>query len=549
MAEIRSSTTVGWVDPAPDETVARFRAVADATIDDLLEAQPEWATALGDHRFDDRLDDLSEDGIARLRSTLTRDRDELDSLDLDELGPEDAVDAEILRSGIDAVLLSVEVLSEHTWNPLVWLPGEALYPLLERSADVPVPDRLRALASRLEQIPERLQLAIETVQDAPLVHVETALDQTDGVIALATSGVSALLQQDPSLRALVEPVQQAAVDALLEHRTELANQLDTASGDPRLGERRYAAKLHLALDSGLGAEEILRRAWANLEQVEAEMRDVAGGDDDAVTAALAACAAEVPTDDTILAIAQDAFERARVHTREHGLATVLDDPYAWVVMPEFRRGVAVAYCDAPGVLEPPGQPTQLAIAPTPASWSAERAASFYREYNTAMLANLVVHEAMPGHLVQLDHDRRFRASTRTRRVFTNGAFVEGWAVHAERLLAQTGFGGAPVRLQQLKMQLRMSINAILDAGVHAGGMTEGEAMALMTGRGRQEEGEAHGKWRRSLLTSAQLSTYFVGYTELTDMFDRLGLGLTSNYDAVLAHGSPPVRHLAGLLGA
>jgi uncharacterized protein (DUF885 family) len=537
------------MEPEPDQIAARFRLVAEATIDDLLAAQPEWATALGDHRFDHALDDMSDAGIARLKATLAEDRDEIDSIDPDDLDPEDAVDAEILRSGVDAVLLSLDVLAEHHWNPLVWLPGEALFPLLERSADVPVPERLRSLASRLEQIPDRLSLARSTVTDAPLVHVETALDQTDGVIALAGESVSALLEQEPGLRSLVEPAQAAALAALQEHRAALAALVETADGDPRLGERRFGAKLHLALDSGLGAEEILRRAWANLDVVEEQLREAAGGDDDAVTEALAACAADVPTDETILAIAQGAFEAARAHTVEHGLATVLDDPYEWVVMPEFRRGVAVAYCDAPGVLEPPGQPTQLAIAPTPASWSRERVLSFYREYNTAMLANLVVHEAMPGHLLQLDHDRRFTGSTRVRRIFTNGAFVEGWAVHAEQLLAETGCGGTPVRLQQLKMQLRMSINAILDAGVHAGGMTEAEGMALMTTRGRQEEGEAHGKWRRALLTSAQLSTYFVGYTELADMFSRLGLGTASNYDAVLAHGSPPVRHLAGLLGA
>jgi uncharacterized protein (DUF885 family) len=127
----------------------------------------------------------------------------------------------------------------------------------------------------------------------------------------------------------------------------------------------------------------------------------------------------------------------------------------------------------------------------------------------------------------------------------SGSFIEGWAVHAERLMAEAGHGGPEVRLQQLKMQLRMTINTILDAGVHSGDMTESQAMELMTGRGFQEEGEAAGKWRRACLTSAQLSTYFVGYTELADMFARLGP--ISQYDGVLSHGSPPTRLLRPLL--
>jgi len=107
-----------------------------------------------------------------------------------------------------------------------------------------------------------------------------------------------------------------------------------------------------------------------------------------------------------------------------------------------------------------------------------------------------------------------------------------------------------VRMQQLKMQLRTTINAILDARVHAHGMTEEAAMALMTGRGFQEEGEASGKWRRALLTSAQLSTYYVGYTEVADLAaELLGGGLTERaaHDRMLAHGSPPVRLLRTLI--
>jgi uncharacterized protein (DUF885 family) len=129
-------------------------------------------------------------------------------------------------------------------------------------------------------------------------------------------------------------------------------------------------------------------------------------------------------------------------------------------------------------------------------------------------------------------------------VFASGSFIEGWGVHAEEIMARFGYGGVPVRLQQLKTMLRTTINALLDVGVHAGGMTEAEALELMTGRGYQEEGEAVGKWRRALLTSAQLPTYFTGYLEL-----RPALAGRTRYDEVLAHGSPPPRHLPALLAA
>jgi uncharacterized protein (DUF885 family) len=198
--------------------------------------------------------------------------------------------------------------------------------------------------------------------------------------------------------------------------------------------------------------------------------------------------------------------------------------------------------------------TFIAVSPTPKDWTAERVASFYREYNRHMVHNLMVHEAMPGHYLQLQHSRRFTGATRLRAALWSGPFVEGWAVYAEELMARHEYPGegdpAAVRMQQLKMQLRMVINAILDARVHARGMTEAEAMTLMTARGFQEDGEASGKWRRAQLTSAQLSTYYVGYTEVADLaadLRRRGLPERAAHDSMLAHGSPPARLLRELV--
>src|SRR5205823_1049671 len=222
-------------------------------------------------------------------------------------------------------------------------------------------------------------------------------------------------------------------------------------------------------------------------------------------------------DDTVVIAATDAFEAAAEFTRSERIATVLDDPVEIIEMPEIRRGVAVAYCDAPGPLETATVPTLFAVSPTPSDWPPERVASFYREYNAHLIHDLAIHEGVPGHMLQLAHWRRFHAPTDVRAAFWSGSFIEGWAVYSERVMVDHGYRDDAFRMQQLKMQLRMVINAILDARVHAHGMTEDEAMRLMVDRGHQEEGEAVGKWRRALLTSAQLSTYYVGYTEVSDL--------------------------------
>jgi Bacterial protein of unknown function (DUF885) len=296
-----------------------------------------------------------------------------------------------------------------------------------------------------------------------------------------------------------------------------------------------------------------RRTMAEVgERLRAAAAELTGGPetDETVRRALDQLAAEHPDDTSIVDLAKITMTEATEFVREHDLVTLVDDPCVIEEMPEFARGVAVAYCSPPGPLEAADLPTFYCIAPAPADWPAQRVESFYREYNNHMIRNLTVHEAMPGHFLQIAHSRRFRSATRVRSLGWSGPFVEGWASYTEEMMADAGFGGLPVRLQQLKMQLRMTINAVIDQLVHCEDLTEADAMAMMTGAGFQEHGEAAGKWRRALLTSTQLSTYFVGYTEVSAIAAARPFGATPKawHDAMLAHGSPPPRHLRTLLG-
>jgi uncharacterized protein (DUF885 family) len=538
-----------------ESPVVVFRDVAEAAIDELLRMRPDVATWRGDHRYDDQLPDLSEAGVATYARRLRHHIDALDSVDVAALPAAEQVDAAILRNGLERELFAADVSRDHEWNLLEHDPGNAIYLLLARDT-TPLAHRVMSVAARLAALPDFLSTTRRTVSRAPKIHAETALAQLPGVRALVTVEVDRLVEGDASLLRSVAVPRDAVLAALDEHERWLRGLVATADRDPRLGAELFERKLPLTLDSPLSADEMLQRAWVNLEEqtellheasrqfLESENQPATGTRDDDIRTALDLVARDAPTDDTLLAHAEAALAEATDEVRRLGLATIPDDPMRIELMPEFRRGVAVAYCDSPGPFETGGV-AYVAISPTPADWSAERSASFYREYNLAQLRNLMVHEAMPGHMLQIAHARRFRGSTRVRQMFSSGSFIEGWAVHAERMMVQAGFGGLPVRLQQLKMQLRLTINAILDAGVHAQAMTEADGLDLMMRRGFQEEGEAVGKWRRALLTSGQLSTYFVGFTELDDVLGNLSPG--TSIDDVLSHGNPAPRHLATLL--
>jgi uncharacterized protein (DUF885 family) len=533
-----------------------YVALAERVIDELLAADPSLASYVGDHRQDHRLPDLSRDGVAARVAMLRDAAGALSGVDTDGLDPADQVDHEQLMSLVERAMFQLTEVRDNEWNPLAHNPGGLLHALVARPF-APAAERLEALASRLRGIPDALDTARDVLTDSPRIHIETAVGQFRGTAALITDQVPVLAAEAPSLWSTVEPVAADAVAALESFADWLEARAASAEPgrDPRLGRRLWEAKLWHTLDTELTAGDVDRLARENLDRVTESIRQAAaefvGGraDDDTVRLALARLAEQRPDDSSIVDLARSALDETTAFVRDADIVSLVDDPCVIQPMPEFARGVAVAYCDPPGPLETAALPTFYCIAPTPAGWAPERVESFYREYNNHMVRNLTVHEAMPGHFLQLAHARRYRGATRVRSVVHSGPFVEGWAVYAERLMTEHGYGGLPVRLQQLKMQLRMTINAIIDQAVHCDGMTEGEAMALMTQRGFQEEGEAAGKWRRALLTSTQLSTYFVGYQEVSAVAEARPSGVTLRdwHDRMLAHGSPAPRHLRTLL--
>jgi uncharacterized protein (DUF885 family) len=544
-----------------------FVPLAERIVDAILTANPVVASYAGDHRFDDRLPDLSPDGVLADRAMLRDAANALAEVDDTELGLQQRVDHEILSSVVERGLFELTEIREYEWNPLQHNPGPLLHALIARPF-APVDQRLESLAARLTAVPDALAVARSVLRDCPRIHVETAIGQFTGTAALIRDEVPALLAEATELSSTVQPAAAAATVALSEFvawlRTRVPADAAGESGrDPRLGRRLWEARLWHTLDTELTAAEVLSRAQANLERVTEELREAAvalfGGaepaNDETVRRALRQLAAEHPDDGSIVDLAKRTMAETTDFVREHDLVTLVDDPCVIQEMPEFARGVAVAYCDPPGPLETADVPTFYCISPTPSDWSPERVESFYREYNDHMIRNLTVHEAMPGHFLQLAHARKFPQrngdGTRVRALGFSGPFVEGWAVYAEELMADRGFHGLPLRLQQLKMQLRMTINAILDQLVHCEGLAEADGMELMIGRGFQEDGEAAGKWRRALLTSTQLSTYFVGYTEVAAIAAARpdGTPVRAWHDAMLAHGSPPPRHLRTLLGA
>ena len=561
------SILMAKANPMDDE----FQKSAHDYIEQELQANPEEATELGDHRFDGQLTDYSSGARAKDLAAQKEFRDKLNAIDGSQVTGANSVDFRILKENIDYKIFQAEELKQPDWNPLIYNQSLAnsLYVLVARDFASPE-KRIPNLRQRMEGIPRVIAQAKANLQHPPRVHTETAIEQTQGAINLVREGLAPLLDRAPQMKKELAPLQEKTAVALEDYKKWLEKDLlPRSDGDFRLGVDKFRKKLRFALASDLSMEEIMKRAQADLQQTQTAIYETAlplykkyfpkAGqpalvDKKKITAAvLNKLADQHPDDNTIVSYAQKIVGEATDFVRSHNLVTVPDTPLDVIVMPEFKRGQAIAYCDASGPLEKNGK-TFFAVAPTPNDWSKERKESFFREYNNYMVRDLTVHEAMPGHYLQLAHANEFRAPTLVRAIFQSGTFIEGWAVYCEQMMAEQGYGGPEVKMQQLKMRLRAICNAILDQSIHAGNMSEQEAMDLMTKEGYQQEGEAVAKWKRARLTSTQLSTYFVGVSEHLDLRDLAKKKAGASFDQkkyndqVISYGSPPVKYVRESMG-
>ena len=559
-------------DPKEKPMDQAFQRLAESYVDESPSLAPSSATTLGDHRFDRQLDHVSSAARQRQRDFCNRHLAQLKQIDRSQLSRDNQVDYQLLEHSLKGDLWSLDTLQEWAWNPIVYtqLTGGAIYGLMAREF-APVEVRLASVTARLEQYPRLFAQIREALDPArvPPVHAETAIKQNRGVLSIIDNMVR------PHLDKLAEADRARLVKAIASTTEEVerhqkwleAELLPKARGDARLGAKRFDEKLAFTLATGLTRTDIRERAEFELRRVRAEMYAIArtlqpdanlpesptpDQQQQAIAAALEKANADIPPRDGVLEAARNSMKIATEFVRMRDLVTIPPDPLDIIVMPEFQRGVSVAYCDSPGPLEV-GQKTFYAVAPLPTDWTDAQCTSFLREYNRRSIHNLTVHEAMPGHFLQLAFANR--SPNRLRALLSSGVFVEGWAVYTEQMMSEEGFLDRDplMRLVTLKWYLRVISNAILDQAVHVDGILREDAMRLMMHDTFQEEREAAGKWTRAQVTSTQLSTYFVGYQEHRDL--RIAaksawgdtFSLKRYHDGTISFGSPPVRFVKALL--
>ena len=567
---VLSATTARAAD---DDARDQLHKAFNDYYEQVFKLRPTEASRLGDRRFDHLLDDVSK---GARQHWLELDRSTLKELPrrvpYAKLQRNDQIDFEIFRQELVKSIWLAENTKPFEEDPRVYtgLVSDGVYQLLTQSA-APKETNIRNSLARMEHVPEILNAARAALQHPPKQLLETAIKQNQGAMQFYESGILELVG-DTTQREALKAKGAAVAAALREYQTFLEKDLrPRATGDWRLGKARFYRKLELELDAGMNADEVLaaaesefkrvsdamfvvsRQLWSRYFPHEALPPDDAEGRRTAISRVMKAVGKEHGEGSHLVEDARALVARIKSFiSASDFLRLPAPDRCQIIEMPEFQRGNSVAYLNPAPPLSPES-PSFYAISPPASDWTPEQAQSLLEEYNQHMLQVLTIHEAYPGHYVQLEYSNR--AKSPIRKILQSGPFIEGWAVYTEQTMLDQGYGDGDLRLRlmQLKFYLRAVVNAILDHRMHCSNLTDEDAMRLLTEQAFQSKEEARLKVIRAKQSSVQLSTYFTGRMAIYRLRQAISRDQGASFDlgrfheAVLDHGSVPLKYLPELV--
>ncbi|HEV8416911.1 MAG TPA: DUF885 domain-containing protein [Bryobacteraceae bacterium] len=501
-----------------------------------LALSPVSATATGYHLhngvpLDELIDDYSAGGLDQQRAFYKDFQLRVASLDVSKLDKEQHVDLDMMKSNAELALLELDTIQSYKHNPTVYveLVGNALYtPYMLNYA--PIEKRFGQIVKRLERVPALFDQAKANLLDAPEVWNRVAQEENEGNIELIDKTLrEAAPESEKSKYAMAAAL---ALNAAKDFNGFLKDNLSAKTSDWRLGKEKYAKKFALVLASGRTPEDLLAAAETDLKTVRAEMAKLAAPK--TVEQALDDIARQHATPDTYIAKAKETLAQATAFVKQKDLLTLPARSNLEVIeTPEFMRGIYGVGGFNPA---PPLEPQLGAfywITPIPKTWPAARIESKLREYNNYGLQELTIHEAMPGHYVQLEYANDVQPVSRRllRTILSNTPYVEGWAVYTQQMMSDAGYldNSKALWLTFYKQILRVLANTILDIRLQTMGMTDQEALDLMMKETYQEKEEATAKLQRAQLSSCQLPTYFVGWKGWLDVREHYKQRKGSSY--------------------
>ncbi len=559
----------------PSSASLKFAELSDEFMKESLALSPSNASTAGYHKHLDRktgktieldalLDDMSLAGMDQQRAFYQRWRERFHhETPVSGLNEEDAADWQLMDDQIGLNLLEFDKIQNYRHNPTVAveLIGNALFlPLTQDYASAEV--REGHVLSRIREIPRLLNQVKEYLSEVDPIFTTTAIGENDGNIDLIENTLAPQIASNPKLKAEYDRVAPPAIAALKQFSEWLKSNFSNqpANRSWRLGKDFYDQKFKLVMETSVTPAQVLADAQSDLQAVRSEMLQLALplhhqmypdhpdhsdlNDHDHENLIVSEVLQKISDDhcrrDQLLPTIEADLDGIKQFIRDKKIVSLGSrDNLKVIPTPLFMRGIySVAGFHSAPPLEPQAE-AEYWVTPIDPKMPDDKAESKLREYNNYALRWLTIHEALPGHYVQFEHLNSIHPERRRllRSLFANGAYVEGWAEYIAQVMMDEGYmnGDPKFRLVMRKIRLRLLANAILDVKMQTMGMTDQEAMDLMTKETFQTQAEAEGKLTRAKLSSTQLPTYYVGIREWLSFRKKYEAAAGKNFDLLKFH--------------
>ncbi|MDQ4140565.1 MAG: DUF885 domain-containing protein [Bacteroidota bacterium] len=540
-------------------------------LEKIWRLNPEWATSVGYHKYDSELIIPTPERLASEVASYRSMLNDLHKINRTALSLNNQTDYQMLEDFLKGRIWYDTVFKSGEWNPADYNLGGGVAEILTGRYDS-LTNRLRSISLKIEHVVPYYEAAKNNLKKPTLEHTQLAILQNKGALTVFDE------LEDSVKVARLKPFEKnflqlriaTAKNEINSYISFLQNEILPAirSGEGRnfrIGKDLFTQKFKHDIQSGYTAEQVYQKALQHKDYLHRQMLDITQKlwpkyfPDEPLRPGLPGvkqlmgklAEQHVRRDSFLIAIKAQIPELTKFVSSKNLLTQDPTKPLVVRATPEYMRGVAGASISAPGPYDK-GANTYYNVTPL-THYSASEAESYLREYNKYQLQILNIHEAIPGHYTQLVYSNRSPSIVKA--VLGNGAMIEGWAVYAERMMLEQGYGNnAPeMWLTWYKWNLRVTLNAILDYSVHVLGMTEKEALAMLVNEGFQEEAEAREKWKRVTLSQVQISSYFTGYTEIYDLREEIRklqgkeFNLKKFHEQFLSYGSAPVRYIRALM--
>jgi len=551
-----------------------FERFKSEFIDAMWKMNPISASFQGLHDFDEKLPIPNKE---RTQSQLNFAEDwlvKLGAFDYEQLSEADKIDYHLIENDLQNTFFYLHEFKSGEWDPASYNLGGVFFQVINYQKHS-LERRLENINEKLNHIEAYYSQAKMNINQPTKIHTNLAIQQLEGSKTIFENtlldSLNASLKDEAFKQVFNEKIAKA-IGVIEDYNKFLKVNFIEESSDSatfrsfRIGEELYSKKFNAEIQSAYSANEIFEAAVEEKGDLHENMfrlsdmlwekyfgeAEKPGGRFEQIQMVIDEVAkTHVHRDSFVTAIRQQIPELIDF-VNENDLVTM--DPNKPLVVretPEYMRGFAGASISAPGPYDAEAE-TYYNVTPLD-HYNAEEAESYLREYNNYTLQILNIHEAIPGHYTQLVYSNQSPSLIKS--IMGNGAMVEGWAVYAERMMLEEGYGGDQLEmgLMYYKWNLRTVCNTILDYGIQVLGYTEEDAMQLLMTEAFQEKSEAEGKWKRARLSQVQLCSYFTGYYEIMQLREELQEQMGEEFDLktfheeFLSYGSVPVKYIRKLM--